>query len=113
MEWVRTPYHFDVLTGLSDGIAFCLRFRLTPDDSEGGCNNTAVTYEGGTASPNGLAYLGEVEDYSVELSPTAITFGEVTIGSNGTAQIMMSLAGIALLAGATLLVIKRRRKETV
>ncbi|MCP4426560.1 MAG: hypothetical protein GY803_18870 [Chloroflexi bacterium] len=66
---------FTLPADVADGATFYLRARLTPQDGGGGCTN-ADAY-GGTAVPTGQATGGEVEDYQISFSPTAISLSRV------------------------------------
>jgi uncharacterized repeat protein (TIGR01451 family) len=89
-----------------------VRARLTPRDAAGNCSG-ADTYLGSTPAPNGLAYRGEVEDYMVTLKATAITLESVSISSKDPGFIALALSLFMALAATSIVIVYRRRRQTV
>jgi len=83
-----------------------LRARLTPRDANAACGG-AEAY-GGTASPTGAAKGGEVEDYQMEFSPTAVSLSSI----NGNTLSANSQSITKLLMVLTILLVFVRRRQT-
>lgn len=91
-------------TFLADGSSggtnrtFHTRIRLTAEDSGGGCSGAAAY--GGTASPSAAASSGEVEDYLINFSPTAVTLQDFNISQTNQAGILViSLLSLLAITG--------------
>jgi hypothetical protein len=106
------PIDFDLPLNAADDANLAVRVRLTPRDGNGGCG-AAEAYAGGAASPTGLAFGGEVEDYWLDdFTPTAISLQAVTAAQAGdVAWIVTSM--LILLSLATYRIMRRRREETL
>ncbi len=102
---------FALPAGVADGATFFLRARLTPRDVGGGGGCGLAEAYGGTASPNGAATGGEVEDYQMNFSPTAVTLRDV--GTSDVSNSLWLIAAAALFAFSMLLALPRLRKARV
>ena len=68
---------FTLPNNAADGAALYLRVRLTERDDGDACNGLD-TYAAGTPTSAGHAFSGEVEDYQVAFTPTAVNLQQVT-----------------------------------
>ncbi len=96
--------NFDVPAGTFDGASvdrrYHARFRLTQVDANGNCDG-AEAY-GGTASPDGPANSGEVEDYVFTFTPNPVTLRQQKVASASTPWGWPMLLGGFIIAAAAL-----------
>lgn len=98
------------LTVANNAAGWGLRVRLTPRDSDDGCA-LAEAY-GGAASPTGLVVGGEVEDYVLNFSPTAVSLQNIQATMRSTTPLLLLLLGAVTLALTGLGVTLTRRRQT-
>jgi sugar lactone lactonase YvrE len=70
-----TQLNFSLPLNVANDATLGVRVRLTPRDADIGCAS-AEAYQGGVVSPLGLATGGEIEDYIVNFSPTAVSLSQ-------------------------------------
>ncbi len=100
-----TEFDFTLPVGAADAATLAVRARLTPRDADTTCAS-AEAYQSGTASPQGLATGGEVEDYMVAFSPTAVSLSQNPTALPAASTTLPIIA--FLLTGFTLLLLWRR-----
>lgn len=95
-------FSFPLPPSAADNADWYVRVRFTPRDAGSVCDGSD-TYVGGAASPTGDAKGGEVEDYLLNFSPTAINLQAVEIsdGARGVLWVAVSFLGLMILAGVT------------
>jgi hypothetical protein len=85
-----------------------LRARLTPRDGDNGCAN-AEAYASGSATPQGLASGGEVEDYAMNFRPTAVRLQSVSASAAGAGEQAALILSVVVLGLATVWSYWRRK----